>query len=107
MKPHKHCDLIKAWADGAEIQAYDQILSKWVDVGVLIWDENHEYRIKPREFEDGMYYPLISKRGVRCFGKFCTAGFRSAFIVGGEPETEDKFHWIGEPLDITWPEEAE
>lgn len=46
MKPRKHCEVIKAWADGAKIE------SRWSD-GVWrdsvdpSWSETHEYRIKP------------------------------------------------------------
>lgn len=54
-EPHKHAELIKAWADGAIIQSRVKGDSgQW-----LIWDEIHtpawftdddiEYRIKPKE----------------------------------------------------------
>lgn len=45
--PHKHALLIKAWADGAEIQWYWG--GKWVDVVYPGWSENRAYRIKPSE----------------------------------------------------------
>lgn len=45
MKPHKHCELIKAWADGAEIEA--RVHGKWVDADLPLWDNDTEYRIKP------------------------------------------------------------
>lgn len=45
-KPHKHAELIKAWADGAEIQFFDK---NWMDcVGNPNWNEWVEYRIKPK-----------------------------------------------------------
>ena len=49
MKPHKHAELIKAWADGAEIQVFDNIFNSWFDVidNKPSWDFEHEYRIKP------------------------------------------------------------
>lgn len=28
-KPHKHAEVIKAWADGAEIELYDPELNRW------------------------------------------------------------------------------
>ena len=48
MKTQKHAELIKAWADGAIIQAkYNQT---WVDLSTPQWDENSiQYRIKPEE----------------------------------------------------------
>ena len=50
MKPHKHAELIKAWADGAEIEwvyATEGDGTKlWVVVDNPAWNESHEYRIK-------------------------------------------------------------
>jgi len=48
MKPHKHAELIKAWADGAEIQ-YNHWGSAWKDSTSPTWDKNFQYRIKPEE----------------------------------------------------------
>lgn len=47
MKPHKHADLIHAWADGAEIQTKDS--SGWRDNLFPLWADDREYRIKPAE----------------------------------------------------------
>ena len=49
MKPHIHADLIKLWADGAQVQirAYDD--TEWFDIDEPTWDENESYRIKPDE----------------------------------------------------------
>ena len=50
MKPHKHAEIIKAWADGAEIQVKSALSNEWVDVlRNFTWSENYEYRIKPEE----------------------------------------------------------
>ena len=48
-KPHKHAELIKAWADGAKIQWKDG--EHWVNCinGCPGWFEEEEYRIKPEE----------------------------------------------------------
>jgi hypothetical protein len=43
---HKHAELIKAWADGAEIQFYN-VFTQWVDVDNPEWKEGCLYRIKP------------------------------------------------------------
>ena len=47
---HKHCDLIKAWADGAEVQQrhpFDPTI--WEDIEKFpSWSDNMEYRIKPK-----------------------------------------------------------
>jgi hypothetical protein len=52
MKPHKHAELIKAWADGAEIQIHMAI--GWTDCNPT-WIEGVEYRIKPEPKPDFIY----------------------------------------------------
>jgi hypothetical protein len=47
-KPHKHSDLIKLWADGAEIQVKAHKLA-WEDRENPLWDMDREYRIKPEK----------------------------------------------------------
>lgn len=48
-KPHKHCEVIKAWADGAEIQVKDPALNRWSPLTEHPrWYEDMEYRIKPK-----------------------------------------------------------
>ena len=48
MKPHKHKDLIIAWANGAEIQfRFATEGSEWKDVTNPEWVGYIEYRIKP------------------------------------------------------------
>lgn len=99
-KPHKHCELIKAWADGAEIQ-YRHSSLDWADCDELIgWYKETEYRIKPREFEQYAWYPVM-REGVdlilRFQGHHLWNGAR-----GFKPE---ECSWIGEKLEIDWPEE--
>ena len=43
MKPHKHCELIKAWADGAEVEYL--FGDEWVKLASPTWDTPGEYRI--------------------------------------------------------------
>ena len=59
-KPHKHAELIKAWADGAEIECrwannFDEnVWSDWVVLETFDWYESpfYEYRIKPEPKPD-------------------------------------------------------
>ena len=44
---HKHAELIKAWADGAEIETLSKLQKCWVEVSHPAWEEDYEYRIKP------------------------------------------------------------
>lgn len=48
MKPHVHAELIKQWADGAEIQFFSD--GKWFTAsGAPAWSENTRYRVAPKE----------------------------------------------------------
>ena len=50
-KPHKHAEVIKAWADGAVIEyKRDDELSEWREVvnGTPSWSEHFQYRVKPK-----------------------------------------------------------
>lgn len=57
-KPHKHAALIKAWADGAEIQVK---LREWEDCTNHhpTWDINYEYRLKSEAKPDIEIYGMI------------------------------------------------
>ena len=44
---HKHSELIKAWADGAEIEVFSKSSDRWKLTEVPMWDAYYEYRIKP------------------------------------------------------------
>jgi len=46
---HKHAELIKKWADGAEIQVK---YADWEDTENPSWNKEFEYRIKPEEKSD-------------------------------------------------------
>jgi hypothetical protein len=45
--PHVHAAVIKAWADGAEIQVKLAGDSVWLDCSPTGWFRNCEYRVKP------------------------------------------------------------
>jgi len=63
--PHKHAEVIKAWADGAQIQEYSEYHQKWNDIGLMsgagynspiLWNINSKYRIKPEPRLDVVRY---------------------------------------------------
>ena len=72
MKPHKHAELIKAWADGAVIQRRiirngenidEPIISySWLTENMPMWSIHEEYRIKPEPKPDVVTYmnPLLN-----------------------------------------------
>ena len=54
-KPHKWSELIKAWADGAEIEWREDDTADWDTVNCPMWRIDWQYRIKP-EVKDEAYY---------------------------------------------------
>ncbi len=50
MKPHKHSEIIKAWADGAEIEI--KFYDGWRNCPSPEWFTGDEYRIKPEPKPD-------------------------------------------------------
>ena len=86
MKPHVHAELIKAWADGAEIQ-YRAIPGRgdWLNGHQhMIWDHFAEYRIKPEPIvvEEHVYFSDL--HGFPIFKKQFPVNIRLTF----DPETK-------------------
>ena len=48
-KPHVHAEVIKAWADGKQIQFKNELTNGWIDLAILhpSWLLTSEYRVKP------------------------------------------------------------
>lgn len=67
MKQHKHSELIKAWADGAEIEVLDLVLNNWHEDLCPTWNENRIYRIKPEPKPDVIRYASIGLYSDRTF----------------------------------------
>jgi hypothetical protein len=59
-KPHKHAELIKAWADGAEIEFRWGCLNDWTKLTTPRWDQDGDYRIKPEPKPDVVRYWEVS-----------------------------------------------
>lgn len=70
MKPHKHAELIKAWADGAEIQYRLSPEEEWKDIRSPLWWDCNEYRIKQKpkyetaKFDLNLRFTVQSDGGV-------------------------------------------
>jgi hypothetical protein len=76
MKPHKHSELIKAWADGAEIEVLDNHM-EWQDIGAYSsWNEQSIYRIKPQSKPDVVKYAIVDGYS----GMFCKQNYDRANI---------------------------
>lgn len=103
-KPHKHAEVIKAWADGATIQLKRSI-GDWVDVPEPEWVEHLEYRVAAREFEAGKWYPVIDNDGDHTVRLFNGKEF---LLYGGAPKGDSpkECHWIGDALIASFPDET-
>ena len=75
MKPHKHAELIKQWADGAEIEFWSPDYKRWVRSRTPEWDADTEYRIKPEPKIDTLLHVATSPKG---FSSAATSTFYSA-----------------------------
>ena len=53
---HKHAELIKAWADGAQIEMFSVIYARWVKIANPSWELDNRYRIKPEPKPDVVKY---------------------------------------------------
>jgi hypothetical protein len=85
--PHKHAELIKAWADGAEIQYFSKYEDKWFDSKDPHWDAHSEYRIKPEPKPDVIKYVTVGLTKGRL--EFATSN-------GEYPEDHLKITFCGE-----------
>ena len=57
MTKHKWYNEIVAWASGAEIEYFDELQIRWLNVlGMPRWDSSSEYRIKPQPKEPQYLY---------------------------------------------------
>ena len=61
-KPHKHAALIKAWADGAEVEYLPLWSSDWMPITAPSWDDDGDYRIKPKP--DVVMYGYACTKGI-------------------------------------------
>ncbi len=56
MKPHKWAKEIKAWADGAEIEWWNDVHQRWETEREPMWSVLNKYRIKPQPKEPQYLY---------------------------------------------------
>lgn len=59
--PHKHAELIHAWADGAEIEQYSSRHNDWCHAPIPSWKEQALFRIKPEPKPDIVMYCYTDK----------------------------------------------
>lgn len=71
--PHKHADLIHAWAEGAEIESRVNEI-EWEVVDKPRWLVDYEYRLKPEPKPDVVLYCRIYEK---CTGALTRIRFDS------------------------------
>jgi hypothetical protein len=64
---HKHSELIKQWADGAEIEMQG-CTGQWFIDYTPYWGEDNEYRIKPEPKPDIVEWHNVASAG--CIPKY-------------------------------------
>ena len=95
MKPLKHAEVIKAWADGAKIQWYDSSPRehRWKDCpDVFLWQDRFEFRVKPEPKPDIVYFGVFNVSEVvlhpmeleSCFTKYSDDGDQIKITFDGE-----------------------
>jgi hypothetical protein len=87
MNPHKHAEVIKAWADGKDIEIRLTPESAWVDTTKPSWDEHFEYRVKPVGSPDKLVYAYVTSNATfmevdpkNANAIFCFDGFTQQLI---------------------------
>ena len=60
--PHKHAELIKAWADGADIQYHSS--GSWYLTCSPTWHPEEEYRIKPQKSDKGIQIERLEQQAL-------------------------------------------
>lgn len=75
--PHKHADVIKAYADGFQIQYRTRESDPWSDWTIRYcpaFNELHEYRVKPEPKPDRIVtdsvYPLVNVNGIKTLDNY-------------------------------------
>lgn len=76
--PHIHAEVIKAWADGAEIEYRRNSLHSWKVTSAPDWSEYYDYRVKPAHKPDAVYFmALCDPSYVGDTGRSTIEGFAS------------------------------
>lgn len=100
-KPHKHAELIKAWADGAQIQYLCN--RRWHDCSnnTPMWDLATNYRIKPEPRPDVVAVGIVALSDTFKRGMESLAEYKTEFRVSEHWEKDNvRFTFDGETLQL-------
>ena len=84
MKPHKHAEIIKAWADGAEIECKPSSGDTWT-VTNPTWSHLYDYRIKPPlelKSKNDVISKYLLRKGMAAY--LCSEGGNLKVVWDGE-----------------------
>ena len=79
-QPHKHKDVIIAWANGAQIQFQTEGSETWNDIKVPAWTEYVQYRVKPEPKESVHTFRI----GVAAYGA------ENVYTITADNEEEER-----------------
>jgi hypothetical protein len=60
MNKHVHAELIKKWADGAEIEYYDAGFCQWFKTKVPAWNAKCQYRVAKPLWQDDLLKAVLN-----------------------------------------------
>ena len=66
MPRHRHADVIHAWAEGEAIEYKNLPDGKWYEIKYPHWDDETEYRIKPKIVKKEGWVNIYGPYAVRC-----------------------------------------
>ncbi len=68
---NKHYDVILAWAEGKEIDIWDNLDNEWVECKTPMWRESNKYRVRPQRitYTAHFFWDVVSDQLSRCDGK--------------------------------------
>ena len=86
-RQHKHAAWIHAWADGGEVQYFDNYVGEWILIGSThCFADDNIYRFKPRMIRCGdLEFPepmqVAPEAGTK-YWAICTTAYPDAVICG-------------------------
>jgi hypothetical protein len=82
-KPHKHAEIIKQWADGAEIESLSNHTESWLTVERPTFYEDEQYRVKPQPVECWVTCYIDTDKKERLGGHYTTEKLASEWVDEG------------------------
>lgn len=109
MKPHKHAELIKAWADGAHIEFRTSFhipgpgggtcFTAWKSKSHDFWHAHIQYRIKPKPKPDVVSY-LLSCEKLSFYYQWSEFTSEQLDASGNSIRPQIKIIWNGETGEL-------